>query len=152
MSKANPPVRPTEPSRAGANPPLVRLPSGSSGSEAFLPNDHVRMLVELLQPIGPELARRWLAALMLVDRGEREAMVSMIERQIAELYAGAASAGEGAGRSTTSEPKSLHVVHPPVQRDGHTEQVFMTYEVVDEAEPAADVREARPAGRGRRAR
>lgn len=44
------------------------------------------MIVELLRPAGPDLARRWLAALLLVDISEREAVVSSIERQIAETY------------------------------------------------------------------
>lgn len=105
--------------------PLLQLPSASSGSRVFLPNDHVRMLVELLQPLGPELARRWLAALALVDRGEREAMVAMVERQVAEMYGEGAAAARGPARG-----KELQVVHPPVQRDGHVEQIVTTYEVV----------------------
>lgn len=44
------------------------------------------MLTELLQPTGPDLARRWLAALMLVPREEREAVVSEVERSIVEEY------------------------------------------------------------------
>jgi len=81
------------------------------------------MLIELLRPAGPEVARRWLAALMLVDSEEREAMVAMVERQIAQLY------GPGARRE---EPAGFQVVHPPVQRDGHTEQIVTTYEVIEE--------------------
>ncbi|MCC6677710.1 MAG: hypothetical protein IT436_11245 [Phycisphaerales bacterium] len=77
------------------------------------------MLIELLRPAGVELARRWLAALMLVDVSEREAMVAMVERQIAQLYG-----------PRSAEPGGLQVVHPPVQRDGHVEQIVMTYEVV----------------------
>lgn len=45
------------------------------------------MIVELLRPAGPDLARRWLAALLLVDISDREAVVESIERQIAETYA-----------------------------------------------------------------
>lgn len=84
------------------------------------------MLVELLQPLGPELARRWVAALMMVARDEREAMVAAIERRIVELY------GPGAGRRPTpaGETRELRVVQPPVQRDGYVEQVEATYEVV----------------------
>jgi hypothetical protein len=52
-----------------------------------LPNDHVRTIIELLRSTGPDLGRRWLAALTLVDPDEREEMVETIERRIAELYA-----------------------------------------------------------------
>ncbi|QOJ00460.1 MAG: hypothetical protein HRU70_08150 [Phycisphaeraceae bacterium] len=41
----------------------------------------------MLDPMGPELIRRWVAALLLVDRDEREAMVEMVERQVTEMYA-----------------------------------------------------------------
>lgn len=44
------------------------------------------MLVELLQKLGPELVRRWVASLLTVDRDEREAMVEMVERYVAEHY------------------------------------------------------------------
>ncbi|USO00305.1 MAG: hypothetical protein H6810_06510 [Phycisphaeraceae bacterium] len=45
------------------------------------------MLIELLKPAGPELARRWLAALLLVPESEREAVVDAVERQIVGEYA-----------------------------------------------------------------
>lgn len=44
------------------------------------------MLLELLQPMGPELVRRWVAILLLVDRDEREAMLEMVERFVASNY------------------------------------------------------------------
>lgn len=91
------------------------------------------MLIELLRPAGVELARRWLAALMLVDRDEREAMVEMVERQIAQLYG---------PRATV--PPGLQVVHPPVQRDGHVEQVVTTYELVADEPAATDRARAEP--------
>lgn len=50
--------------------------------------------------MGPELARRWLAALALVPEGERAAVVEAVERQIAAEYAGE-GAGQGAGAPTT---------------------------------------------------
>ncbi len=40
------------------------------------------MLVELMRSMGPELGRRWLAALTLVPEDEREAVVRAVERQI----------------------------------------------------------------------
>ena len=40
------------------------------------------MMIELLHPAGPDLARRWLAALTLVPEDERESVVRAVERQI----------------------------------------------------------------------
>ncbi|MEM0983080.1 MAG: hypothetical protein AAGI17_03915 [Planctomycetota bacterium] len=45
------------------------------------------MMIELLRPVGPELARRWLATLLLVPEAEREAVVAAVERQMALEYA-----------------------------------------------------------------
>lgn len=72
---------------AMTHPPLLAGPTDTSESNSLNPSDHVRMIVELLQPIGPDLARRWLAALLLVDRENREAVVESIERQIVAAYA-----------------------------------------------------------------
>lgn len=72
------------------------------------------MLVELLQPAGPDLARRWLAALLTVDRAEREALVAEVERRVAE-------------RCGAPAPE-ITVVHPPAQREGYVEEVTVTYE------------------------
>lgn len=66
--------------------PLLQSPSGSSDSVTLSPNDHTKMLVELLQRLGPELVRRWVASLLTVDRDEREAMVDMVEKYVAEHY------------------------------------------------------------------
>ena len=44
------------------------------------------MLVELLRPAGPELARRWVAALMLVPEDQREGVVASVERSIVQEY------------------------------------------------------------------
>jgi len=92
------------------------------------------MLLELLRPCGIELARRWVAALMLVPIDEREAVVGAIEASLAREYAGAGFAGEG---------RLTSVVHPPVQHDGYAEQVFTTYEVIEPTPglPAAELEE-----------
>lgn len=72
----------------GARPgPLFRYPESPGGSPQLLPNDHARLLIELLRPAGPELARRWLAALMLVPAEQRGAVVEAVERQIADEFA-----------------------------------------------------------------
>jgi hypothetical protein len=39
-----------------------------------------------MQPMGAELVRRWVSALMLVHPSEREAVVSAVERQLTALY------------------------------------------------------------------
>lgn len=57
------------------------------GSDPLSPNDHLRMLIELLRPAGPALARRWVAALLLVPDNERESVVSAVERRIVDEYA-----------------------------------------------------------------
>lgn len=56
------------------------------GSDELSPNDSLRMLIELLKPTGPELARRWVAALLLVPEQHREAVVEAVELQIAAEY------------------------------------------------------------------
>jgi|GEM_PF-1666158 len=60
---------------------------GSTGSPGLSPADHLRLLTDLLRPGQIELARRWVAALMLVPEDEREAMVEAIEQRIVETYA-----------------------------------------------------------------
>ncbi len=61
------------------------------GSPTLSPNDHLRLLIELMRPAGAELARRWLAALMIVPPDEREDVVGAIEARIVETY------GDGGG-------------------------------------------------------
>lgn len=80
-------------------------------------------MVELLRPMGPELARRWLAALLVVAPEEREAMVSAIEQRVMELY------GRGSAEPPAAPPKEYRVIAAPVQRNGYVEQVTTTYEV-----------------------
>lgn len=56
------------------------------GSDELSPNDSLRLLIELLKPAGPELGRRWVAALLLVPEAEREAVVAAVESQITAEY------------------------------------------------------------------
>jgi len=44
------------------------------------------MLIEMLKPAGPELGRRWLAALLMVPPEERESVVQAVESQIVAEY------------------------------------------------------------------
>lgn len=85
------------------------------------------MLVELLQPLGPELVRRWVATLLMVPRDQREAVVASVEARIAELYEQSWKSGEAAANSALA-PREIEIVHPPQQRDGYIEQVVTTYE------------------------
>ncbi len=57
-----------------------------AGSPKLFPTDHARALVELMRPAGPDLARRWLAALLLVPAGERVGIVEAIERSIVREF------------------------------------------------------------------
>lgn len=119
------PTTSPSPDRAQARLALLRTSnSGSDASPRLFPSDHVKLLLELLRPCGVELARRWVAALMLVPVDEREAVVSAIEARLAREYAGASYAGEG---------RLTSVVHPPVQREGYVEQVFTSYSVAEDA-------------------
>ncbi len=77
------------------------------------------MLIELLQPTGPDLARRWLAALLLVPRDERQSVVESVEQRIASMF------DQGAPTATTDD--EIDIVFPPVQRTGYVEQTHKTY-------------------------
>lgn len=79
------------------------------------------MLVELLQPAGPDLVRRLAAALMLVPRDEREGVVRAIERRVVETYA-------ADGSNPLAEGAPLTHVSAPVQGPGYVEQVETEYE------------------------
>jgi hypothetical protein len=97
------------------------------------------MLVELLQPLGPDLVRRWVATLLMVPREEREGVVEAVERRVAGMYEQAWRAGEAA-TERASGPREVDVVHAPVQRDGYVEQVVTTYEDFEEPHVAEDER------------
>ena len=47
------------------------------------------MIVELMRPAGPDLVRRWIAALLSAPEEDREAIVESIEARMAEVYAAA---------------------------------------------------------------
>lgn len=106
------------------------------------------MLVELLQPLGPELVRRWVASLLMVPRDEREGVVAAVEARIADLHERSWTAGEAAAAQALAQSDAdlphVTVVHPPSQRDGYVEQVITTYERAP-AVPAKPVRAAKPA-------
>lgn len=105
------------------NKGLLKPASEQDESQMPSPGDHVRMMIELLQPAGPDLARRWLAALMLVPREDREGVVESVEERIASTFADGKAMAEG----DASPSCEIEVVHPPVQHDGYVEQVRTTY-------------------------
>jgi hypothetical protein len=51
------------------------------------------MLIEMMRPAGPELARRWLAALMVVPPEQRGAVVDSVERSIVAEFGSAPDRG-----------------------------------------------------------
>ena len=64
----------------------VKQSAEPAASAELSPSDHVRMLVDLLQPTGPDLARRWLAALSMVPKDEREDVIQSVEAEILKQY------------------------------------------------------------------
>jgi hypothetical protein len=106
----------------------------------LFPSEHLRLLVQFLGPNGPELCRRWLAVLAMVAPIDREALVAEMERRAAALYppetlgpASSPATADDLGGDTS--PSEVHVVYPPVQRAGYTEQVGVVYTPGD-AKPA----------------
>ena len=82
------------------------------------------MLVEILRPAGAELARRWVACLLLAPESERAEIVASVERRMSELYLREPQGEQDAQRT-------VEVVHPPEQRHGFVEQKFASYTVKD---------------------
>jgi hypothetical protein len=129
--------------------PMVQINEPGS-SPVPSPADHVRMLVELLRPGGPELIRRWVSALLMAPTAEREAIVNEVERSLVELYAeplfdGDASSQE-CDQTKSSEPPVVHVVTPAVQREGYVEQIERSYSEPADAKRAKS--KAKPKSRG----
>jgi hypothetical protein len=108
-------------------PPAAPQPDklGATQSPKLSPSDQVRMLVELLQPLGPELVRRWVATLLMVPREEREGVVTAVEQRVSAMYEQSWRSGETAAQSMNS--REFDVIHPPNQRDGYVEQIVTTY-------------------------
>ncbi len=67
---------------------------GQGPSGTLSPSDHLKMLVDLLKPIGPEIARRWVAALLLIPEDERLAVIESVEAEIVRQYASDEAPGE----------------------------------------------------------
>ncbi len=106
-------------------------------SPTLSPNDHVRLLVELLRPLGPELARRWLACLMIVDEADREDLVAAIEKRVVETYG---LEKDAAASTPVPIPPDVTLVGKPVQKSGFVERVDTTYTVAEGSKPSAKQR------------
>jgi hypothetical protein len=70
-----------------------------------------------------ELARRWVAALLMVPAEERAVVVEAVEDRIVETY------GTPAGDAPAE--RLVHVREPPAQREGYVEEVIRTYGVAE---------------------
>jgi hypothetical protein len=69
--------------------PLLKEPKPMverAASEMLSPSDHLKLLVDLMKPAGPELSRRWLAALTLVPEEERKSVIKSVEAEIIRQY------------------------------------------------------------------
>jgi hypothetical protein len=111
----------------GGREPLLRLGPEVDGPGELTAGDHVRLLAELLQPTGPELARRWLAILAMVPREEREDVVRAIGKRVVETYGNSIHRAESFG---------LRAIGPEVRRDGYSEHVETTYVKIPQHEEA----------------
>ena len=124
------------------------------GTAGPLPQDHVKLLIGLLRPMGAELARRWVAALMMVPAEERLDVVGAVEERITRVYGAARESGviakamedgvngeakvgnSGAGDGQADERADengddgvpeLVVRGQPVQREGYVEEREVVY-------------------------
>ena len=100
------------------------------------------MLIELMKVGNMDLARRWLATLMLVPAEERESVVEAVEGRIVEVY------DRADGRGAPGD-REIVVRYPAVQREGYVEEVVKTYEVrkgSDAAAPHEEKKSPRAAG------
>lgn len=67
-------------------PPRAPLLTPQTSSLALCPNDHLRLLAELLRPETVPAVRRWVAALMMVDEADRPGVVESVEARIVARY------------------------------------------------------------------
>jgi hypothetical protein len=92
----------------------------SPTSPTLSPQDHVALLVGMLKHAEPELIRRWVAALLMVDEADRQRVVEAVEARIVETYT-----------SVSNQRTEFDLVHPPKDKQGYIEQVVTTYAVRD---------------------
>lgn len=85
-------------------------------SPTLSPQDHVRLLIELLRPATPELARRWLAALLLAPEHDRLEIVESVEQRMLETY--------GAHHA---DDTLLHIPSETREHPTHTETTIRSY-------------------------
>jgi hypothetical protein len=127
--------------------PLRAMPKASPApepGERLSPADHVHLLTELLRSASPDLARRWLHALLRVPEPEREAMVLALEARVLAEFGPLPGVDQPAG-------VSLWVHYPPEQRTGYVEERIVEYAHVPEPKAPRAKREKAPAKRAKRA-
>lgn len=86
MPKQSPKAANPKAAEPSENQPEVKPLHQRSESGELSPSDSIQMLIELLKPAGPELGRRWLAALLLVPEAQRASVVEAVEQQICEEF------------------------------------------------------------------
>lgn len=67
------------------------------------------MLADLLQPATPDLARRWLAALLMVPQSERQTIVQAVEARIVSQF--------GTAQEHTAEFNAERAAEPAAHSD-----------------------------------
>ena len=62
----------------------LRPPKTKPGEESpeLSPNEHLDLMLELCKPESMALIRRWVSALMLVPKDQRNEIVKAVEKQI----------------------------------------------------------------------
>lgn len=80
-----------------------------------------------MRPAGPELARRWLAALLLVPSEQREALVAEVERRVVAAHGRTPIAA----REAESAERIVHIRGTPSQRGSFMEEVETSYSAVE---------------------
>lgn len=105
------------------------------------------MLTELLRIASPDLARRWLHALLRVPVDQREALVQAFEARVLAEFGVPAQPSAQAAMDAVGD--ALRVHYPPEQREGYVEERIVEYARV-QAEPA--VQAARKKAAAKRAK
>ncbi|MEM9083806.1 MAG: hypothetical protein AAGB34_09430 [Planctomycetota bacterium] len=93
------------------------------------------MMLELMKGGGPELGRRWLAALYRAPAEEREAIVDAIEARILSIY--------DDERKDQAAETMLHIAEDAVHKEGFTEQVIRSYSAAAASPRATEASERR---------
>jgi len=72
------------------------------------------MIIELMRPATADLARRWLAALLLAPEDEREDIVASVEARMHHLYPPTPEESAGGESPEVIVKPGLNASRPPV--------------------------------------